>query len=140
MTGLCLAVAGVVSAMLPVTDFTLAWTHSVEKIRWEEDYRVVDHALVPVAARVQGSGAGMEPPAGALLRDGAWHYHPAGEPLPRLLVTVSPYASDYDLCANGHCVKLTDLVAMPAQGGVVELHGCSREACAGLIPVATRPQ
>jgi hypothetical protein len=140
MTGLCLAVAGVIGAMLPVTDFTLAWMHSVEKIRWEEDYRVVDHSLVPVAARVQGSGAGMEPPAGALLRDGAWHYRPAGEPLPRLLVTVSPYTSDYELCANGHCVRLTDIVAMPAQGGVVELHGCGREAHANLRRSATRPQ
>jgi len=140
MTGLCLAVAGVIGAMLPVTDFTLAWTHSVEKIRWEEDYRVVDHALVPVAARVQGSGAGMEPPAGALLRDGAWHYRPAGGPLPRLLVTVSPYTSDYELCANGHCAMLADAVAMPAQGGVVELRGCGREAHAGLLPGAAPPQ
>ena len=106
----------------------------------EEDYRVVDHALVPVAARVQGSGAGMEPPAGALLRDGAWHYRPAGVTLPRLLVTVSPYASDYELCADGHCAMLTDLAAMPAQGGVVELQGCGREAHARLLPAATRPQ
>jgi len=140
MTGLCLAVAGVITATLPVTDFTLAWTHSVEKTRWEEDYRVAGRVLVPVAARVQGSGAGMEPPAGATLHDGAWHYQPASEPLASLLVTVSPYTSGYELCWDGWCRPLTGIVAMPAHGGVVELLGCRTGALGQSVSAATRPQ
>lgn len=140
MTGLCLVVAGVITATLPVADFTLAWTHSVERTRWEEDYRVVGPALVPVAARVHGSGAGMEPPAGARLHDGVWHYRPAGGALPGLLVTVSPYTAGYELCWNGQCRPLTGIVAMPAQGGVVELIGCRAGALGQSISAATRPR
>jgi hypothetical protein len=52
------------------------WTHSIEKIRWEEDWRIEDGALHLVEARIRGSGAGMEPPAGAVLKNGVWHYRP----------------------------------------------------------------
>jgi hypothetical protein len=124
VTALCLAVAAVIRVALPVTDFTLAWTHSVERVRWEEDYRVDGEMLSAVAARVRGSGAGMEPPAGAVLRNGVWHYRPEVAPLRRLRLTVSPYAADYELCWRGHCTRLTDLVAMPQEGGVVEVSGC----------------
>jgi hypothetical protein len=36
--GVCLASAGVVK-VLQVTAFTLVWTHSVEKVDWQEDWR-----------------------------------------------------------------------------------------------------
>ena len=61
---LCLA-AGAASAVLALNGFTLAWTHSIEKIHWEEDWRVEGRALVITEARIRGFGAGMEPPAGA---------------------------------------------------------------------------
>jgi hypothetical protein len=73
---LCLT-AGTVSVVLVANAFTLAWTHSIEKIRWEEDWQVVGERLQVVAARIRGSGAGMEPPAGAVLQEGVWHYRPA---------------------------------------------------------------
>jgi hypothetical protein len=122
--GLCLAVGAVVHATLPATEFTLAWTHSVEKVRWEEDYRVDGRLLVAVAARVRGSGAGMEPPADAMWRDGAWHYHPAIGPLPMLRVTLSSYAGDYELCWNDHCAPLSDVVAVRGGIDVVEISAC----------------
>ncbi|MFN6961532.1 MAG: DUF1850 domain-containing protein, partial [Rhodocyclaceae bacterium] len=82
MTGLCL-VAGLLVA--PLGDaVTLSWTHSIEKILWEEDWRREGDRLRLVAARVRGTGAGMEPPAGAVLKDGVWHYAPALPPLPRV--------------------------------------------------------
>jgi hypothetical protein len=68
---LCLA-AGAVAASLAVETFTLSWAHSIEKIRWEEDWRVEGHALVITEARIRGSGAGMEPPEGAVLTNGVW--------------------------------------------------------------------
>lgn len=126
MMGICLAVGAAVQAMLPVTAFTLAWTHSVEKVRWEEDWRVEGRALVADEARVQGSGAGMEPPAGAQLRDGVWHYRPAIGPLPALRLTLSPYAADYELCANRRCLPLSQIVAAPSTPVVVAIAPCDR--------------
>ncbi len=122
--GLCVAVAAVLRAVLPASEFTLAWTHSVEKIRWEEDYVVSAQALTAVAARVRGSGAGMDPPAGATLRQGVWHYRPDLAAQPRLHLAVSPYTTDYDLCWRGGCKHLGELAGLPADGGVVELYGC----------------
>ena len=58
------------------TEFTLAWEHSVEKTRWEESYRVDGDRLRLTAARIQGLGAGMEPPPDAVLRGGWWTWKP----------------------------------------------------------------
>ncbi len=140
MTGLCLAVAAVVRATLPATEFTLEWTHSVEKVQWAEDYRIVGDALVAASARVRGSGAGMDPPADARLVDGVWHYRPATHELPRLRVTVSPYAADYAVCWNGECAPMAELVGMRGQTGVVEMFACPRGAGAPASTVAVRPR
>ena len=72
----CLIAAGKAVAFAAAT-FTLSWTHSVEKISWEEDWRLTPAGLQLVEARVHGSGAGMEVPDGAVLDDGAWRYRPA---------------------------------------------------------------
>jgi hypothetical protein len=122
--GICLAVAAVVRATLPTTEFTLAWTHSVEKVRWEEDYRVGGRLLVPVAARIRGSGAGMEPPPGATLRDGVWQYVPAISPRELLRLAISPFAADYQVCWDRRCVGLSDLVGVRGGIDVVEIYAC----------------
>ena len=62
---LCLA-AGAITASLAIQAFTLAWAHSIEKIRWEEDWRVEENQLHLVEARIKGTGAGMEPPPDAV--------------------------------------------------------------------------
>src|SRR3979409_864590 len=61
---LCLASAGIVKT-LAVAAFTLAWTHSIEKVEWQEDWRVTPQGLELAQARVKGSGAGLEPPGRA---------------------------------------------------------------------------
>ena len=122
----CLALGAVVQAVLPVTAFTLAWTHSVEKVRWEEDWRIEGAMLVAEEARIRGSAAGMEPPPGARLAHGVWHYRPALPPLPELRVTRSPYAPDYELCANGRCTPLSDLLAVKTGVEVVAIRPCER--------------
>jgi hypothetical protein len=86
---LCLA-AGAAGAVLAVNGFTLAWMHSIEKIRWEEDWRIVGRELVITEARIRGTGAGMEPPADARLSNGVWHYRPATPPQAVLRLTHSP--------------------------------------------------
>ena len=104
---LCLT-AGTITAWVGVQAFTLAWMHSIEKIRWEEDWRIEGRALVAVAARIAGAGAGMEPPPGAVLKDGVWHYRPALPPQPRLRLTHSPHAAGYQLCVDGRCAPLAE--------------------------------
>ena len=76
---------------LALESFTLAWTHSIEKIRWEEDWRVAGDQLVLTEARVRGSGAGMEA-SGRQLRNGVWRYDPHVPPLDVLRLTQSSFA------------------------------------------------
>ena len=87
LLGVCLALAAQVpaaaSVFVPGTHFTLSWMHSIEKVRWEEDYvvraPVAGQALRldAVEARVHGSAAGMEPPPDAVLRNGWYAYTPS---------------------------------------------------------------
>ncbi len=72
---LCLASAGVVKT-LALAAFTLVWTHSIEKVDWQEDWRITPDGLELMQARVKGSGAGMEPPPDARLIDGWFRWQP----------------------------------------------------------------
>ena len=120
---LCLAAAAF-SVTLPIQAFTLAWTHSIEKIRWEEDYRIESGGLVLKEARIRGSGAGMEPPQGAVLRNGTWHYRPALPSLPRLRLARSPYTADYTLCWDGRCRPMEDIAGPVDRAPEIELFPC----------------
>lgn len=120
MSGICIVTATVVT--LAAQSFTLAWTHSIEKVRWEEDYRVEGRQLAAVTARVKGSAAGMEPPQGAELKDGWWHYVPARRHHDELRLTRSPYAADYELCMSGRCQSLATLA--PQADGVTRVIAC----------------
>jgi hypothetical protein len=103
---LCAFVGGALVARLDTDAFSLAWIHSVERVRWEEDWRVTSAGLELLEARVRGTGAGMEPPAGAVLRDGAWAYRPAIAPLAELVLVDAGVVPDYDLCVSGRCRPL----------------------------------
>ena len=120
---LCLA-AGAVAASLAVESFTLTWIHSIEKIRWEEDWRIAGHALVIDEARIRGSGAGMEPPAGAVLKSGVWHYRPALPPQAVLRLTHSPHVAGYTLCTAAVCQPLADLLPGIDNTVVIEIREC----------------
>jgi len=122
---LCVAAGGLV-VTLAMESFTLAWTHSIEKIRWEEDYRIAGSRLVLTEARVRGSGAGMEPPADSRLTDGVWHYDPHLPPLNELRLTQSSYTSGYELCERDRCAPLTDFAPRAGNGDVIELRPCPR--------------
>lgn len=114
---------------MPAQRFTLAWTHSIEKTRWEEDYVVDRHGSTPrlraSSARVRGSGAGMEPPPDAVLRDGWYEYQPSLPPSP-LRLTRSAYTPDYDWCDAAGCRPLG--AWLPSDGGVTLLHACRNPA------------
>ncbi|GAB4402098.1 MAG: DUF1850 domain-containing protein [Rhodoferax sp.] len=108
------------TVFVPVTAFTLAWTHSIEKVRWEEDYAAETDAgtgqpqLHALAARIKGSAAGMEPPDDAVLRNGWYHYKPPLTHPGQLRLTRSAYTADYEWCAAGRCQPMSKLIAATA--------------------------
>ena len=120
---LCVAAGGLV-VTLALESFTLAWTHSIEKIRWEEDYRVAGTQLVLTEARVRGSGAGMEAPPDSTFRAGVWHYEPHLAPLDVLRLTHSTFVADYEICRQDRCTPLADAAPRAGNGDVIELRAC----------------
>jgi hypothetical protein len=102
---LCLAAAGL-AVEIAASAFTLSWTHTVEKIVWQEDWRVEAGRLVLDEARVKGSGAGMEPPQGAALRGGFYVWRPDVPARPELVLRRAAEAGDWRLCAAGRCAAL----------------------------------
>ena len=69
---------------LAVVSFTLGLDALGREGPLEEDWLVQHSALVLTQARIQGSGAGMDPPEGAVLADGFWHFRPQLGPCRRL--------------------------------------------------------
>lgn len=120
---LCLA-AGAVAASLAIESFTLTWMHSIEKIRWEEDWRIDGRTLVITEARIRGSGAGMEPPAGSVLKNGIWHYRPRLPPQTVLRLTHSPYTAGYTLCTPTVCRPLADHLPGLEDHALIEMRPC----------------
>ncbi|RRH95106.1 DUF1850 domain-containing protein [Mesorhizobium tamadayense] len=119
---LCIVAAGK-TVMLAVTAFTLSWTHSVERTRWREDWKVTPAGLRIVEARVKGSGAGMEPPEGSVLRDGWWVYAPRIGSQPRLVLAASGATGEgWTLCTAKGCRELGK-----AAGETTVLEPCARQ-------------
>ena len=110
---LCI-LAGGKALTLAAAAFTLSWTHSVEKTRWQEDWTVGADGLRIVEARVQGSGAGMEPPEGSVLEDGWWVYVPTIGALPRLVLAASgATGKGWTLCTVERCFELGSKAGEP---------------------------
>jgi hypothetical protein len=120
---LCLA-AGAVTAALAIETFTLAWTHSIEKLRWEEDWRFEERMLVIDEARVRGTGAGMEPPDGAVLKNRVWHYRPAVPPQSQVKLAHSAYTAGYELCIDGACRPLAGHLPGAENPSTIVLEAC----------------
>lgn len=125
MMALCLS-AGTVSVTLFLNSFTLAWMHSVEKIRWEEQWIVEGNFLHITSASVRGSGAGMEPPPDAIFKEGAWHYTPHVPPLATLNLSHSPYTKEYELCFDNRCTPLNDFFENLPETDTIVLEACER--------------
>ncbi len=104
MHWVCVFLSGSWFAVAP--EVTLRWQHSVEKIQWEETYRAEQGKLAVIRARVQGSGAGMEVPDGAVWQNGAWEYRPALPPQAQIEWRHSPWVQDVQLCVDQRCQPL----------------------------------
>jgi hypothetical protein len=101
----CLLV-GAVAMSLASPDFTLTWTHSVEKVEWVESWRVEADGLRLMGAKVKGSGAGMEPNDTAVLQDGWWVWS-ADRLLPELELAASgATGAGWRICQDGHCQEI----------------------------------
>lgn len=115
---LCIAMGGKV-AVLAVSAFTLSWTHSVEKTVWTEQWALLPEGLVVTEARVEGSGAGMEPPAGAVFDGAGWTYRPKSGPQERVLLADSGTTAPWTLCTASGCMTLGE-----GKGEPVVLSAC----------------
>jgi len=134
--GACLALAASPAqdiVFIPTDGFTLAWTHSIEKTRWEEDYIIKPPdspggkpRLVLTEARIKGSAAGMEPPPGSVLRDGWFVYQPEQPSDEPIVLTRSRFVGDYDWCVQDKCQPMESI--LPTDGLTTLLSACGRPA------------
>lgn len=124
--GLCLAAAGI-TLQLAATAFTLGWSHTVEHLPWQEDWRVEGGRLVLDAVRIKGSGAGMDPAPEARLIDGWYVWHPANGARAKIVLRRAEdrdgAIGDWQLCVAGDpCAPLGDLLG--ADADPVTLYAC----------------
>lgn len=117
-------VEGLREIVIAAGTFTLAWSHSVEKTRWEEDWLVGVAGFHLVEARIEGSGAGMEPPEGAVFADGVWHYRPPirFQQDQLLLARSGATGGSWEICALGACRPIPESGA--AEEGPAILKPC----------------
>jgi hypothetical protein len=123
---LCLAAAGL-AVEIAASAFTLSWTHTVEKVVWQEDWRIEASGLVLDQARVKGSGAGMEPPQGAVLREGFYVWRPGLPAQRELVLRRAAEAGDWQLCAAGRCAGLGEWLGSNADP--VRIFGAQAGSC-----------
>jgi len=116
----CLLI-GAAALTLGSPDFTLSWTHSVEKIAWVESWQIAGQTLRLTRVAIKGSGAGMEPADDARLEDGWWVWNPENTVLPGLLLAASgATGSGWQLCSSGDCHELG-----AAAGAPISLRPCA---------------
>jgi hypothetical protein len=118
---LCLA-AGALVISLGAGEITLGWRHSVQKTLWEEVWRETPAGLEIVEARIEGSGAGMDPPDGAKLVNGFWRWHPGLPPLKEVVMRRSGATADWRICTASGCRPMGDY--LPADADPVTLKTC----------------
>lgn len=111
--GACILVGAL--ALAASNGFTLEWTHSVQRTAWVEHWRTADGALILDTAAVRGSGAGMEPGDGAVLRGGWWVW-PVGRTLPEVTLAASgATGGGWRLCADAGCVTIGAQAGAPVR-------------------------
>lgn len=116
---LCLA-AGALLVSLGAEEITLGWRHSVQKTLWQEVWRETPEGLRLSEARVEGSGAGMDPPDGARLVDGFWRWTPDLPPFGEVVMRRSGASADWQVCIAGACRGMGDYVPEAADPVVLK--------------------
>jgi hypothetical protein len=102
----CLMI-GAAMLSLAVPEFTLSWTHSVEKTGWVETWQIRDDGLHLTRAAVKGSGAGMDPADDARLEGGWWVWNPENTVVPGLTLAASgATGAGWQICSAGDCREI----------------------------------
>lgn len=97
---------GAAMITMAAPDFSLRWTHSVEKIAWVEEWQIRGKSLALTRVAIKGSGAGMEPADDARLEDGWWVWNP-GLTLPGLTLAASgATGGGWHLCSGDTCREI----------------------------------
>ena len=112
---------------LALSAFTLAWTHSIAKVEWQEDWRVTPAGLELVQARVKGTGPGMEPPPEARLVDGWFQWQPNRAPMSEVVLGNSGAAGEWRLCHEGSCQTLSEIVGHQVGANVTTMSICDQQ-------------
>src|SRR5690606_34233299 len=134
MPSACIAlVAGAAVVVLPTPTMTLAWTHTVEQTRWEEDYLASAAGVTITEARIEAVGAGMEPPASAVRDGGWWRYEPPLPVLPSVVLANSTLAERYSLCWSTGCRPLA-AIAPRGQRVAITAAECPRAEAPAQTP------
>ncbi len=89
---------------------------------WEEIWREDKDGVRLVEARIQGSGAGMDPPPDAVLRDGFWRWQPSLPLQHEIVMRRSGATADWQLCIAGQCRPMGDY--LPEHADPVTLQRC----------------
>ena len=107
--------------------FSLRWTHSVERTEWVESWRIAGADLLLEEARVRGSGAGMEPLEGAVLEHG-WYVYRAQRRLPVLRLAASGATGrGWQLCTAPGCIDLEAWLTLAGQApGLISVSAAAR--------------
>src|SRR5437868_13023854 len=105
---ICLLGAGKI-VQLGTLAFTLAWTHSVQHTRWEEDWQITPAGLVLQEARVESSGAGMEPGPNARFDGHWWRWQPDPSARIEIVLRRARVTDDWALCYAGGCRTIGDI-------------------------------
>ncbi|MCT2539538.1 DUF1850 domain-containing protein [Sedimentimonas flavescens] len=109
----CLIAGAMTIALAAGGEFSLEWTHSVEKESWRERWRVEDGRMRLIEAAVKGSGAGMEPGPDGVFEDGWWVWQPSAPPVRELVLAASGKTpTGWQLCGVD-CVTLGATEAEP---------------------------
>jgi hypothetical protein len=115
---------GALLATLPGEVFQLRWTHSVARAEWREVWRVAPNgALILEEARINGTGAGMEPGPDARRIDDWLVWKPDAPPLPEVTLAASDYTAEHVLCTGDDCRALSVWTG-GIRDAAVTLKGC----------------
>lgn len=118
MSGLCLT-AGKVFAAIPLTSFTLVWTNPSDQLRWEEQWRIVKGELRLVEAKKRGDGRELQlDPVLTGSSDTAKQW---------LVISTGTGAPAYELCIEGRCRSLPNLLPGIEPNSSIELSVCPDE-------------
>jgi len=129
LAGLCLS-SGALTVFLAVQNFTLSWIHSVERIEWQEDWRIASGLLVLTDSRVKGHGAGMEPSSGAAF-DGTWWHSQPERTLGELVLAQYKGVADWQLCVETRCRSIGTYFSALDRSHPVRLMPCESAAGPG---------